>query len=279
VGKRTAVSAATPFRAFRENVVVLTGASRGIGRELGLQLADQGAWLALAAREAAALETVVEECRRRGAKAVAVPTDVAEEAQCLGLMERTVAEFGRIDTLVNNAGISMWVRFDELRDLSVVERIMRVNYLGSVYCTFHALPHLKRTRGRLVGVSSLTGKTGVPTRSAYGASKHAMAGFFDSLRIELAGTGVTVTMIYPDFVATEIRERAFGADGKPLGASPVQETKVMSAETCARLIIEAAASRRRELVMSGRGKLGQWLKLLAPGMLDRIAARAIAQGR
>jgi len=264
---------------FRENAVVLTGASRGIGRELGLQLADQGAWLALAARDTAALETVAEECRRRGAKAVVIPTDVAEEAQCAALMERAVEAFGRIDTLINNAGISMWVRFDELRDLSVVEKIMRVNYLGSVYCTFHALPHLKRSRGRIVGVSSLTGKTGVPTRSAYGASKHAMAGFFDSLRIELADTGVTVTMAYPDFVATEIRERAFGADGKPLGASPVQEAKVMTADTCARQILEAAASRRRELVMSGRGRLGQWLKLLAPSMVDRIAAKAIAQGR
>jgi short-subunit dehydrogenase len=276
MGRRPAVSGSTPFH---DNVVVLTGASRGIGRELSYQLAAQGAWLALAARETAVLETVAAECRRRGARAVVVPTDVAEAAQCAALMERTVEAFGRIDTLINNAGISMWVRFDELRDLSVVEKIMRVNYLGSVYCTFHALPHLKRSRGRIVGVSSLTGKTGVPTRSAYGASKHAMAGFFDSLRIELAGSGVTVTMAYPDFVATEIRERAFGADGQPLGASPVQETKVMTAETCARQILEAAASRRRELVMSGRGKLGQWLKLLAPSLVDRIAAKAIAQGR
>jgi short-subunit dehydrogenase len=130
-----------------------------------------------------------------------------------------------------------------------------------------------------VGVSSLTGKTGVPTRSAYAASKHAMAGLFDSLRIELADTGVTVTMVYPGFVATEIRERAFGADGKPLGASPVRESEVMAADTCARLILEAAARRRRELVMTRRGKIGMWLKVVAPGLVDRIARRAIEEGR
>ncbi len=264
---------------FQNNVVILTGASRGIGREMAFQLADQGAWLALAAREAGALEEAVTECRRRGGRAVAIPADVGEEAQCAALVARAVEEFGRIDTLVNNAGIGMWARFDEVTDLSIFERILKVNYLGSVYCTWHALPHLKRTRGRIVGVSSLTGKTGVPTRSAYAASKHAMAGLFDSLRIELADTGVTVTMVYPGFVATEIRERAFGADGKPLGTSPVRESEVMTAETCARLILEAAARRRRELVMTRRGKIGMWLKVLAPGLVDRIARRAIEAGK
>ena len=174
--------------AFRDNVVVVTGASAGIGAELARQLAAGGARLALAARDAARLEEVAAECRARGGRALAVPTDVGEEAQCAALVERAVAEYGRLDTLVNNAGISMWARFDEITDLSIFERVMRVNYLGSVYCTHHALPHLKRSRGRIVGVSSLTGKTGVPTRSGYAASKHAMAGFFDSLRIELDGT-------------------------------------------------------------------------------------------
>lgn len=264
---------------FKDNVVLLTGASRGIGREMAFQLADQGAWLALAAREAGALEQVAAECVRRGARAVAIPADVGEEAQCAALVARAVEEFGRIDTLINNAGIGMWARFDEVRDLSIFERIMRVNYLGSVYCTWHALPHLKRTRGRIVGVSSLTGKTGVPTRSGYGASKHAMTGLFDSLRIELIETGVTVTMAYPGFVATEIRERAFGPDGKPLGTSPVREAEVMEADTCARLILEGAARRRRELVMTRRGKLGMWLKMVAPALVDRIARRAIEEGR
>ena len=267
--------------AFRDNVVILTGASAGIGREMALQLAGQGARLALAARDAAKLEEVAAACRARGAKAVAVPTDVGDEAQCRALVERTVAEYGRVDTLVNNAGIGMWARFDEMTDLAPFERIMRVNYLGSVYCTHYALPHLKASRGRIVGVSSLTGKTGVPTRSGYAASKHAMAGFFDSIRIELAGSGVTVTMVYPGFVATGIRERAFGPDGRPLGAgnSPVREREVMSAGECARQIVAAAAGRRRERIMTTRGKVGWMLKLVAPRLVDRIAAKAIASGK
>ena len=266
---------------FRENVVVLTGASAGIGREMALQLAAQGAWLALAARDAGKLEEVAAECRAKGGRALAVPTDVGDEAQCRALVERAVAEYGRIDTLVNNAGISMWARFDQVTDLAAFERIMRVNYLGSVWCTHYALPHLKRSRGRIVGVSSLTGKTGVPTRSGYAASKHAMTGFFDSIRIELEDEGVSVTMVYPGFVATEIRERAFGPDGRPLGRgnSPVREKEVMTAEECARQTLAAAAARRRELIMTARGKIGWVLKLVAPTLVDRIARKAIEQGK
>ena len=263
---------------FQENVVIITGASRGIGRELAYQLADQGAWLALAARNRERLEEVAAECRQRGGKAISVPTDVALQSDCEQLIERTVAEYGRIETLINNAGITMWSRFDELDDLAPLEQIMRVNYFGSLYCTHYALPYLKQSKGRIVGISSLTGKTGVPTRSGYAASKHAMAGFFDSLRIEVADEGVSVTMIYPGFVATEIRERAYGADGKPLGKSPVQEGKVMTAEECARLIITAISKRQREQIMTWRGKIGQWIKLIAPGIVDRIAKRAIERG-
>jgi short-subunit dehydrogenase len=141
------------------------------------------------------------------------------------------------------------------------------------------LPYLKQTQGRIVAVSSLAGKNGVPTRSGYAASKHAVAGFFDTLRIELADDGISVTVIYPGFVSTEIRKRAFGADGISLGESPVRETEVMTAETCARLIVPAIARRQRELVMTLRGKVGQWLKLIAPRFVDRIAQKAIEQGK
>ena len=263
----------------RDNVVIVTGASSGIGRALALRLADQGACLALAARNVEQVEQVADQCRQRKGKALVVPTDVAQQEQCQNLIERTVTEHGRIDTLINNAGISMWVRFEELQTLAPLEQIMRVNYFGSVYCTHYALPHLKKTRGRIVTISSLAGKTGVPTRSGYAASKHAVVGFFDTLRIELAPYGVSVTLIYPGFVSTEMRKRAFGADGTPLGQSPVQETKVMTAEACAQLIIPAIARRKRELVMTFRGKAGQWLKLLKPLLVDRIASRAIEQGK
>jgi NAD(P)-dependent dehydrogenase (short-subunit alcohol dehydrogenase family) len=268
---------------FRGLAVVLTGASSGIGRAMAVHLARQGAWLALGARSAEELEAVAAECRAAGAaagaRAVAVPTDVAVEAECRRLVARAVAEFGRLDVLVCNAGISMWARFDALADLRGLERIMQVNYFGAVYCTHAALPHLAAARGRIVAVSSLTGKTGVPTRTGYAASKHAMAGFFDSLRIELAGGGVSVTVVYPGFVATGVRRHAVGPDGQPLGESPVREAEVMTADECARLTLRAAAARRRELVMTARGRVGQWLRLVAPAVTDRIAARAIARGR
>ena len=265
----------------RDRVTILTGASSGIGRALALELAGAGARLVLASRDQAALERVAAECARRGAPALVQRTDVTRPEDCRALVERTVAELGRIDVLVHDAGLSMWARFEDLEDLGLFERLMRVNLLGPVWLTHLALPHLRRSRGRLVAVSSVTGLAGVPTRTAYSASKHALVGFCDSLRVELAGTGVSVTVIYPDFVASEMRERALGPDGKPLGRghSPVQEEAVMSAETCARLCARAIARRDRELLTSARSRLGRWLKLLAPGLVDRIAARAVSRGR
>jgi short-subunit dehydrogenase len=151
--------------------------------------------------------------------------------------------------------------------------------MGSVYCTRHALPYLRASKGVLVGISSLAGRTGVPTRTGYSAAKHAMAGFFDSLRIELADSGVAVTMIYPGFVATGIRENAAGPDGKPIMVSPVKESAVMSVEDCARRIVRAIERREREVIMTARGRIGMWLKLIAPALIDRIARRAIERGR
>jgi short-subunit dehydrogenase len=190
-----------------------------------------------------------------------------------------VLAFGRIDVLVNNAGMTMWARFEEIADLAVLARIMQVNYMGAVYCTRHALPYLRQSAGLVVGISSLAGRTGVPTRTGYAASKHAMAGFFDSLRIELQGSGVDVTMVYPGFVATGIRENATGPDGRPIAVSPVREGEVMSAAACAARIVRAIERREREVVMTARGKMGLWLKLLAPSLVDRIARRAIERGR
>jgi short-subunit dehydrogenase len=217
-------------------------------------------------------------CQKQGGKAIAIPANISIQAHCEHLVRRTVEEYGQIDVLLNNAGITMWANFDEVSDLSIFEQIMHVNYLGSVYCNHYALPHLKQSHGQVVGISSLAGKTGVPTCSGYSASKLAMVGFSDPLRIEVAPYGVSVTMIYPGFVASQVRSRAFGPDGKPLVNSPVREGDVMTVETCARLILEAMASRKRELVMTLRGKLGQWLKLIAPGFVDRIASHEIQSG-
>ncbi len=263
----------------KDKVVVITGASKGIGAELARQLAAKEARLVLAARSERELEAVAAECRALGATAVCARADVAVERDCQALVAGAIVAFGRIDALVNNAGASMWARFEDIRDMSILEHLMQVNYMGAVYCTHYALPHLRESRGLIVGISSLAGRTGVPTRTGYSAAKHAMTGFFDSLRIELDASGVAVTMIYPGFVATGIRENATGADGKPAMVSPVREGEVMSAADCARRIVRAMERREREVVMTARGKMGLWLKLLAPSLVDRIAKRAIEKGR
>jgi short-subunit dehydrogenase len=264
---------------FKDLVVIVTGASSGIGREVARQLAAQGACLALAARRTDQLESAAADCRSLGAKVMTFAMDVSDANLCKELVERTVKEYGKIDMLVNNAGITMWVKLEDVQDISIYEKIIRINYLGSVYCTYYALPYLKQTGGRIVGISSLAGKNGVPTRSGYAASKHALAGFYDSLRIELSGSGVSVTTVYPGFVATGAQARAFGADGKPIGGTPIRDAEVMQPPECAAIILQAAAQRKRDEVMTLRGKLGIWLKLIAPGLVDRIARQAIQKGR
>jgi short-subunit dehydrogenase len=258
-------------------VIILTGASEGIGCALALELAAHRVSLVLAARTAERLEELVRECEAAGSAALAVPTDVTSEAQCRALIDATVARFGRIDVLINNAGGTMWARFDALADWSVFEHLMRLNYLSCVYLTGFALPWLRQTQGRLVAVASMAGLTGVPERTAYAASKHAVVGFHDSLRIELQGSGVSVTVIAPDFVRSQIHKRALGADGRPLGESPLRQDRIMSAEECAQLIVPAIERRQRLLLTSARGRLGRWLKLIAPAAIDRIAARAIRE--
>ena len=259
--------------------LIITGASTGIGRALCLALAPQRPRLVLAARDAARLEETAAECRRLGAEALVVPTDVTSEAACAALVSRTVEAFSGVDVLVNNAGAGMLARFDELQDLSVFESLMKVNYLGCVYPTWHALPHLKKSRGLIVAVASLAGMTGVPTRTGYAASKHAVFGFFDSLRVELLGTGVDVTIVAPDFVVSEIHKRAIGPDGRPLGTSPMQESKIMTAEECARLMVAAMERRQRLLITSFRGRAGRFVRLFAPGFIDRIALKAVREGK
>lgn len=264
---------------FAYKVIIITGASSGIGRALALELAKVQASIVLAARSEDDLREIAVRCREKGARALVVPTDVAEKEQCRHLVEKTIEEYGQIDILVNNAGISMWAYFEEFEDLDRFDEMMQVNYMGAVYCTKFALPYLKKSKGLIVAVSSLAGKTGVPTRSGYSASKHAMVGFFESIRVELMDSGVDVSLVYPGFVATEIRKRAFGEDGAPLGVSPIQEDKAMTPEECARIMVKGMAKRKREIVMTLRGKIGQWIKLIAPGLVDKIARKAIEEGK
>ena len=265
--------------AFADRVIILTGASEGIGRALAIELARDAPRLVLAARQQERLDAVATDCRALGATVVTVATDVSEREACRALVDAAAAHFGRIDVLVNNAGSTMWSRFDALQDLSVLERLMAVNYLGAAWLTKFALPHLVKTRGLIVAVASVAGLTGVPERTAYAASKHAMIGFFDSLRIEIAPQGVAVTIVAPDFVVSEIHKRAIGADGRPLGATPMQEARIMSAPECARIVRRGMERRERLVFTSARGRFGRWLKLVAPRVIDGIAARAIRNKR
>ena len=254
---------------WRENVTVVTGASSGIGRAVALRLAEQGAWLVLASPETDDLAHVAAACRERGGRAIAVTTDVADETRCEVLIDRAVAEFGRLDTLINNAGVGFIARLHELPDLRTFERVMRINFLGSVYCAYHALPHLKAAHGRLVGVSSIMGKFAAPRNTAYCASKHSLAGFYDALRSEVRKT-VSVTVIYPNLVASSFPERLLESDGRPRGerGKRLIHPRMMTADTCARHILVAAARRRRERVLTFQGRLSLWLKLLIPSLLD-----------
>ena len=259
-------------------VVIITGASDGIGAEMARQLAAQersGVALVLAARNAAMLEAVAIECRTLGAQAFSVQADVSMQDDCKRLVAAAVEQFGRVDALVNNAGRSAHALFEDVNDLSWYEDLMRVNLWGSVWCTHAALPHLKATRGSIVAVSSLAGLVGVPGRTAYGASKFAMTGFFETLRAELKGAGVSVTTAYPGVVATRIRYRGYNADGKELGTSSLKEDNAMPVEQCARLIIDGMNARRREVVMTAKGKIGRFLKLLMPGVIENMALAAV----
>jgi short-subunit dehydrogenase len=262
-----------------DKVVIITGASEGIGRALAIKFAEHKAKVVLSARNEKRLNGLKNQIESSGGTALVVPTDVTDINSCENLIRTTINFYGHIDILVNNAGRTMWADFEEIKEISIFKNLMELNYLGSVYCTYHALPYLKKTKGQIVGVSSVAGLSGVPSRTAYSASKHAMFGFFDSLRIELKDTGISVTMIAPDFVLSEMHRRALDASGKPLGKSPMQESKIMTSEQCADLIFQSIMKRDRLLITSLRGKLGRWIKLIAPEVVDRLAAKAIKDAK
>jgi short-subunit dehydrogenase len=264
---------------FENRVVVITGASEGIGAELARQLAPERPRLVLAARGAEGLQRVRRQCRDRGADVIDVVADVAVEGDCRRLIERTLSSFGDIDALVANAGISMHARFDEIEDFSTFERLFRINAMGTVWCVRHAWDSLKRTRGLVVGVSSLAGRTGVPGRTTYCTSKFAQTGFLEALRIEADDYGVAVMAVFPGVVDTGLRRHGWNGRGETAGVSGLAEEHAMAVEQCARLIVAGMRARRREVVMTARGRAGLWLKLVAPALVDRMARAALARGR
>jgi short-subunit dehydrogenase len=259
-------------------VIVITGASDGIGAEMARQLAATGGAklaLVLAARNRAALELVAGQCSALGAQTLVVPTDVSVQQQCRDLVAAAALRFGRIDALVNNAGRSAHALFEDVEDLGWYEELMRINLWGAVWCTHAALAHLKAAGGSIVAVSSLAGLVGVPGRTAYGATKFAMTGFFEALRPELKAAGVSVTIAYPGVVATKIRHHGFDAAGRQPGTSALKEDDAMPVAECARLIVDGMNRRQREVVMTFKGKAGRYLKLVAPSLVDRLALAAL----
>lgn len=261
--------------AFFHNVTIITGASSGIGRELALQLSQQHAFLALVARRETQLLEVAEECTRAGAECLVIPLDITSQENCHEIVTRTVKRFGKIDTLINNAGIGMHSRVEDVQNLEIYQSIMQVNFFGGLWCTYYSLPYLKETRGRIVAISSYAGLFSSPFASGYAASKHAMIGFLDSLRVELEGTGVSVTIVHPTWVKTGISSRLFDAQGNSLNNNLDHETNSMSLSECARRIIKAVEKRKRQAVFGIIGKLGLWLRTIAPKMVDEEGKREL----
>lgn len=261
-----------PPTSFREKVVALTGASSGLGAALARALSKEGARLALFARSEDRLREVAAGCAVAGVDPLVVAGDVVDPDDCRELADRTAERFGRLDHLIACAGVGMWARFDEVRELSIFRRIMEVNYLGLVHSAAFALPHLKRSRGMLVAISSLQGKVGVPFHTGYAASKHAVQGFCDSLRMELRGTGVDVLTVLPTWIRdTRLRERAFAAGGAPRGeGSPRHGSGALALEEVVGAVLKAIDRRERILFLPRRYRYLACLESLAPGLVDRL---------
>jgi short-subunit dehydrogenase len=263
---------------FCDQVVIVTGASSGIGKSLALQLSGQGAKVAIAARRADRLEEVATECRSHGGEVLVDPTDVGDEAQCKLLVEKTIAKFGKLDMLINNAGLAVTALLREYIDLRLFRHVMDVNFYGAVQCTYFALPYIMQSKGRIVTVSSLGGKGGLPFNTSYTASKYALHGFYDSLRMEMQPHGVSVTVVCPYWVVTEFHEAFLDKNGVPRGKQgrALYTKKMMTADRCAEIVLVAAHKRKRELLM-GPGGFLVWLKLIAPNFLDRMTIKMILE--
>jgi NAD(P)-dependent dehydrogenase (short-subunit alcohol dehydrogenase family) len=260
-----------------DKVALITGASSGIGRATALRLAMLGVRVALAARTASALEEAAAEAGRHGGQALALPTDVTDAEQCRRAVEAAVGRFGRLDLLICCAGVSMRSRFEET-DLAAMERLMRVNFFGTLYPTYHAVPAIKATRGSLVALSSLVGKRGTPTYSIYGASKFAVQGLYESLRLELAPAGVHVGVVSPGHVGTPLRERVQGPDGRPYDNPPPVPFRVWPVEKCVDRIVRLIVRRKPEALLPGIvSPLLVLDQLVGPWLGDRWITRRFAQ--
>ncbi len=252
---------------FRDKVVIVTGASSGIGKATALEFARQGSRVVLAARSAERLAEIEKEISGMGAESLVCVTDVSREEDCRRLVEKTIEKFGTVHILINNAGISMRALFDDV-DLTVLKRLMDVNFWGTVYCTKYALPYLVRNRGSIVGVSSTAGFHGLPGRTGYSASKFAMHGFLETVRIENLKEKLHVMIIAPGFTTSEVRRHALLADGSEQGNSPREEKKMMSPEFVARWILKGIRKKKRNKIMTWAGRFTALLQRIIPAVVD-----------
>ena len=260
----------------QNKVVVITGASTGIGYACAEAFGMAGASVVLAARSAEGLHKACLQLKQRNISCIAVPTDVSIEADCKNLISKAVEAYGKIDVLVNNAGISMRALFIDV-DLDVIKKLMDVNFWGTVYTTKHALPYLLKSKGSLIGISSVSGKKGVPARSGYSASKFAMEGFLECIRTENLHKGLHVLVVSPGFIATGIRQSSLTSDGTSQKDSPRNEAAMMTPETAAKAIVQATAQKKRDLVLTSQGKLLVFLDKFIPGFMDKIVYNHMAK--
>jgi short-subunit dehydrogenase len=259
----------------KNKVVVITGASSGIGRALAKEFASRGAKLSLGARRLDLLEELKSELT--GTEILILKTDVSLEDDCRQLIDETVKRFGKIDVLINNAGISMRALFEDV-DLKVIRQLMEVNFFGTVYCSKFALPYLLESKGSLVGVISIAGYVGLPGRTGYSASKFAIRGFLDTVRIENLKNGLHVLVAAPGFTTSEVRKMALTNDGSKQGETPRNENQMMSAEVCAHHIVRAIQKRKRELILTfAEGKLTVFVSKFFPWLLDKITYKHMAK--
>jgi dehydrogenase/reductase SDR family protein 7B len=260
----------------KDKIVIITGASTGIGFACAEAFGMAGATVVLAARDEAKLNVAGMALKKKGISFLIVPTDVSIESQCQQLIHKTIETFGKIDVVLNNAGLSMRATFIEA-DLKVLKQLMDVNFWGTVYCTKYALPHLLKSGGTLIGISSVSGKKGIPGRTGYCASKFAMEGFLESLRIENLNSKLHVLVVSPGFIATGIRQSSLTKDGTAQKDSPRNESAMMHPAEVAASILKAVQHRKRDLVLTTQGKLLVFLDKFFPGIMDKIVFKEMSK--
>lgn len=262
-------------RSFAGKTVLVTGAGGGLGRAISQRFAQAGARIVALDKDASGVASLCGEIERRGGQCLALPCDVTDAEACARAVAAGIERFGTLDVLVNNAGMSQRSGFAST-DLAVIRRVMDVNFYGAVHCTKAALPHLVASRGLIVAVSSVAGYTPLIARTGYAASKHAMHGFFESLRTELEPQGVDVMMVCPSFIATQIDRNAMGGDGQPVRHAQVTTGGRLLPETVAGRVFVAAERGRRLLLVGRTAWQAWWLSRLAPRLYEKLMARRLS---